>query len=188
MEAQDRALTPRKQPLLTTSPDSDRQVAGLIARLLLHFWAPSDLPEAARKAMAQDWLDDLREFGPEIVAAACTQYRRQPGQKRPTPGDIRAICADEQFARSERLALQPPIELTEEQIQQAADAYARDHNFTCIEAMQRAGHTVVVRTGPGKFRRFEGLLPTLPAETRVPVGGFSGLGVTAQRVTRSMRR
>lgn len=41
--------------------------------------------------MAKDWVDDLKGFGPEIVADACTDWRRTQS-KRPTPADIRARC------------------------------------------------------------------------------------------------
>lgn len=54
------------------------------------------MPVAMREAQAQDWLTDLREFDPVVVAAACTRWRRRPGGRRPTPGDIRAACIEEQ--------------------------------------------------------------------------------------------
>jgi hypothetical protein len=67
----------------------------LIARLLVHYWT-ENMPASMREAQAQDWLDDLREFGAEVVAEACRRWRRQPGGRRPTPGDIRALCIEEQ--------------------------------------------------------------------------------------------
>lgn len=79
------------------SPD-DRQIASLIARLLLHFWSPQDLPEGARKAMAEDWLADLREFGPDIVAEACSRWRRSE-TRRPAIANIRQFCIEEQRER-----------------------------------------------------------------------------------------
>src|SRR4051794_1322340 len=83
---------------------TDRELAGIIARLLLHFWAPGDLSDSARAAMAADWLEDLREFGPAAVAHACRDWRRQPGARRPLPGDIRKLCIEAQTAQRERLA------------------------------------------------------------------------------------
>lgn len=100
-----RALTSRKQQHSMNSPDDDRrQVAGLIVRLLLHFWAPSDLSDAARKAMAADWVDDLREFGPDIVSVACGEWRRAQS-KRPTIADIRRLAIEEQTRRAEHQEL-----------------------------------------------------------------------------------
>jgi hypothetical protein len=52
-----------------------------------------------REAQARDWLEDLREFGPGIVAEACLRWRRQPGGRRPTPGDIRTFCIEERNSR-----------------------------------------------------------------------------------------
>ena len=56
--------------------------------------------------MAADWLEDLAEFGPEIVAAACREWRRKPGGKRPTPGDIRALCIAQRQDYGEMLAIE----------------------------------------------------------------------------------
>lgn len=112
----DRALTRRKQQHSSTSQDNDRQVAATIARLLLHYWAPGELSDEARRAMAADWLEDLSEFGPEIVANACREWRRRPINRRPLPGEIRAICIEQQTKAQERIALAGPTDM---------DAYAR---------------------------------------------------------------
>lgn len=82
---------------------TDREVAGIIARLLLHFWAPGELSDVARAAMAQDWLEDLREFGPACVANACQEWRREQ-ENRPKPANIRKLCIEAQAAQRERLA------------------------------------------------------------------------------------
>lgn len=97
----------------TPSPDTDREIAGVVARMLLHFYAPSDLSESSRIAMAQDWLEDLREFGPAVVADACAEWRHKPGGRRPTPGDIRALCRERQQLRHERIALAVPDNMDE---------------------------------------------------------------------------
>lgn len=68
------------------------------------------MPASMREAQAQDWLEDLREFGAEVVEAACREWRRKPGGRRPTPGDIRALCIDEKERRDRPCvrALPPP--------------------------------------------------------------------------------
>jgi hypothetical protein len=66
---------------------------------LSHYWTADD-PAEVRQAQLKDWVDDLLEFGPEIVEEACTRWRRQPGGRRPTPGDIRAYCVEEQQDRA----------------------------------------------------------------------------------------
>lgn len=110
----------------------DRQVASLIGRLLAHYWTES-IPASMREAQAQDWLEDLREFGPEVVSIACGEWRRQPGGKRPTPGDIRALCIEHQ--RDTRPALPAP-DMTEEDARRVADKWAQGHGYSSIEAYQ----------------------------------------------------
>lgn len=75
----------------------------MIGRLLAHYWA-SDEPPALRRVIADDWLDDLREFNPLIVALACREWRRTQ-TRRPTPADVRALCIAEERERAERTAL-----------------------------------------------------------------------------------
>lgn len=89
-----------KQMLSTQSPDTEREIAGIIARLLLHFYSPGDLSESARTAMAQDWVNDLFEFGSGIVANACREWRNTKTH-RPTPADIRLLCVEAQRIRQE---------------------------------------------------------------------------------------
>jgi len=73
---------------------------------MLHYWTAQQLPDTARAAIAQDWVDDLAEFSPEIVAEACTAWRRSQ-TRRPTPADLRELCGLAQ-RRSTRIALPPP--------------------------------------------------------------------------------
>lgn len=54
------------------------------------------MSDETRRLQAYDWLEDLREFPPQVVEGACQRWRRQLGGKRPTPGDIRQMCFDEQ--------------------------------------------------------------------------------------------
>jgi hypothetical protein len=105
----DRALTTQRQPPSNSSHDTDRAVAGLVARLLLHFWTPQELSEGARKAMAEDWVSDLREFGPDAVAEACGCWRRSQ-TRRPTIADIRKLAIEEHDIHARRLALAAPPE------------------------------------------------------------------------------
>jgi len=56
------------------------EIAALVTRLLSHFWT-ADEHVAVRQAQIEDWLDDLREFGPAIVREACAEWRRQPDNR-----------------------------------------------------------------------------------------------------------
>lgn len=98
------AAVPELQHLSSSESDLLR-IADLVTRLLGHFWTAAD-DEDSRQAQIEDWLADLREFGPQIVAEACTRWRRANPDKRPGPGHIRAFCLEEM--RDQRLALPAP--------------------------------------------------------------------------------
>src|SRR5262245_10945396 len=76
----------------TPNGRNNREITARIAALLTHYWTADD-PAAARQLQLNDWLEDLSEFDPELVGAACKEYRRGPERvRRPLPGDIREIC------------------------------------------------------------------------------------------------
>lgn len=56
-----------------------------------------------RRAQANDWLDDLREFHEAVVWEACGEWRRTQ-TRRPTPSEIRKLCLDASYD-----ALPPPL-------------------------------------------------------------------------------
>lgn len=68
------------------------RIAGLISRLLSHFWAANE-DSRLRAAIAQDWLSDMGEFHESVVAEACQEWRRAE-TKRPTIADIRRLCME----------------------------------------------------------------------------------------------
>ena len=71
---------------------------------MAHYWT-ADETATVRREQTEDWLEDLVEFGPGIVAAACREWR-QTQHRRPTPADIRTLCIAEQHAeREHRLAI-----------------------------------------------------------------------------------
>lgn len=89
--------------------------------------------------MAQDWIDDLREFGPDAVAMACGEWRRTQ-TKRPMPADIRLLAIQAQRERGEQnehIALAGP---NAEDRRLRAEKRRRDD----IE-MQRGGREIVTK-------------------------------------------
>ena len=68
------------------------RVGAEISRLLSHYWSTSE-DQHLREAQAKDWLADLKEFPPEVVAEACGDWRRGE-TKRPMIADIRQRCFD----------------------------------------------------------------------------------------------
>ena len=160
----DRALTTARLQHSTSSAD-DRQVAGLIARLLLHYWA-GDMSDGARKAMAEDWLDDLREFGPEIVVEACSRWRRSQ-TRRPTIADIRALCIEEQAERRPQRGALPP--LTNE------EAYARSAGWSSAAERRDA-----IAANELRYRKADVWRAEQAAAERAK--GFVTAGAAAQQV------
>jgi hypothetical protein len=69
------------------------ELSATVTRLLQHYWTADD-PVTVRTAQIADWLEDLREFGPAVVARACVEWRRV-GSRRPLPSDIRRLCIED---------------------------------------------------------------------------------------------
>ncbi len=63
-----------------------------------HYWTADDHP-AVRQAQIEDWLEDLCEFGVELVRFACADWRRSQ-TRRPTPADIRLLAIAEHRRRN----------------------------------------------------------------------------------------
>ena len=83
---------PCSPPTLSTGamPSGRRAAAALISRLLSHFWTAAD-PPMSRQAQIEDWLEDLADFTPAVVAEACREWRRGETH-RPTIAHIRRLC------------------------------------------------------------------------------------------------
>lgn len=171
------------------SPDPKREVAAIVGRLLLHYFVPGEISDGARKAMAEDWVEDLAEFPPQIVADACRTWRRKPNGRRPLPGDIRALCIAEQREQQERRAIAGPSDM---------DEYARSvgwaNNAERMEAIRR---DEAKRNDPAaweRLRRIEdeiklGRSGSLRQAAGPAWAAAAGAGVKAREVTpEEMRR
>lgn len=73
------------------TPATPQQIAGLIEELVWHYPNP-ERPDAARHALAKDWLRDLGHLPEDILGAACTAWRRAPNVFAPTPGQLLALA------------------------------------------------------------------------------------------------
>jgi hypothetical protein len=111
----------------------EKLVAEQIWRLMTHYWTADDHP-AVRQAQIDDWLDDMTEFGPEIVRQACAEWR-QTQTRRPTPAELRAIAAQiQQRNRLEIRALE--VLPTDEEVRaKCAQMY-----FNCVGRLRKQGH------------------------------------------------
>ena len=72
----------------------------LVARTLSHYWVADD-SEEAREAQIADWIEDLIEFGPTLVAEALKDWR-QTESRRPTIAQVRTRCIGLQSEARER--------------------------------------------------------------------------------------
>lgn len=83
----------------------------MLTVLLSLYWTRDETIEL-REGQMQMWLEDLAEFDLDIIRGALVEWRRKPGQRRPAPGDIRAMCQEHQTARdaNKHPRLQGPVE------------------------------------------------------------------------------
>lgn len=135
-------------PTGSTSSTATREIAAIVVRLLAHYWTADDPPQT-RQAQIEDWLIDLREFGPAIVAEACQIWRRTQA-RRPTPADIRRLCIAAAPASVPRIA--GPA-WSETEFRRAADAWAREHGHADWAAAEQAGCVLFVQSPNGEVRR-----------------------------------
>jgi len=77
--------------LSSLAPARPERAANLITRLIGHY-PQQPLPEEVRKAVAEDWLEDLAHLPEDIIDAACAGWRRAENRFAPTPGHILAIA------------------------------------------------------------------------------------------------
>lgn len=70
-------------------------------------------PEHAVESVARDWAADLRQFPPDIIRAACIEWRRSPATSAPTPGQLleiaRPILAARQFWHAQAVEALAPF-------------------------------------------------------------------------------
>jgi len=86
------------------------RVGAEISRLLSHYWSTSE-DQHLREAQAKDWLADLKEFPPEVVAEACGDWRRGE-TRRPMIADIRTRCFEIRERSKPAVFVRPDIEKT----------------------------------------------------------------------------
>jgi hypothetical protein len=68
---------------------TDIEIATLIEGLRRHYPAqPLDADGWG------DWYDDFADVPPDIIAAACRDWRRSDNRWAPTPGQLLALCVD----------------------------------------------------------------------------------------------
>lgn len=175
-------------PHKTTSGNIS-SISATIARLLSHYWTAAD-PVPARRAQFADWLEDLTEFEPSIVADACRTWRRSAtATRRPLPTEIRKLCLAEQSSQQERRAIAGPTDM---------DEYARSvgwpNNAERMEAIRR---DEAKRNDPTAWARLKQIDDEIKfgrsgslRQAAAPAGALAAaLGVTAREVTpEEMRR
>lgn len=137
-------------PSMPARPSERREKAALISRLLSHFWTADD-PQAARQAQIEDWLEDLAEFSPEVVAEACRDWRRW-NEKRPTIAGILALCRSA-VERSRLRGSRHPV-LTWEEARALAERWVVGHGYDNLEDFLDHGQSVSLKIGRGEWAKF----------------------------------
>ena len=126
---------PKKKPS-TALQDQRASILGQVLVLLTHYYMP-DLPEEIREAQANDWFEDLAEFGPGVVEVACRQWRRMESW-RPTPADIRDL-ANRELRRRQHEEQRQRMRLIELRRNQLADHWSRERGFDGFAEARRYG-------------------------------------------------
>lgn len=90
---EDRAEIGAAETALSASltPATPNEISDAIVALLRHYPTRSH-SETAAESVLRDWTSDLGRYPADIVAAACQQWRRQPHEYAPTPGQLLAIA------------------------------------------------------------------------------------------------
>jgi hypothetical protein len=146
-------------PSQHASPADLQKIGTQILVLLANYWAADESREV-RALIADSWIEDLEDFDPELVAAACRDWRLNENRhKRPMSGDIRQLCIEIQASRTLKLA-KPELMPEAEQIE-IADNWARNRGFASMAEMQRSpGFTgASIKIGPRLWRRCERMIP-----------------------------
>lgn len=164
-------------------------IAESTTRLMIHYWT-ADETATVRALQLEDWLEDLTEFAPAIVANACRTWRRRADNRRPTPGEIRALCVTERRV-AEREAVQERLAVITPPIPIDMDAYAREvgwaNNAERMEAIARDKLRRSAEANAERLRQIERELMARPIREH-PGAAAASLGVTATEVTEVMRQ
>jgi hypothetical protein len=114
------------------SPNDMASISETIARLMTHYWTADDHP-AVRQAQIEDWLEDMVEFGPEIVRQACAEWR-QTQTRRPTPAELRTITAQIQQRNAPKVVAMEMLQSDEEVRAKCGQRY-----FNCVGRLRERG-------------------------------------------------
>ena len=71
-------------------PASEAEMIVLLERLFLHYPAPVH-SDAANAMRWLDWLDDFGDMPPDVLAAACREWRNGDNRFAPAPGQLKAL-------------------------------------------------------------------------------------------------
>jgi hypothetical protein len=116
---------------------ADREwIAGAVATLLGFYWQANDDPRlvAAQGAL---WCDDLETFPRPVIELALNSWRRNQ-TRRPSPGDIIALCRKYMPRPTAVAQLEPPERRTSPEERERIQAIVAE-NFPELRRMSKAG-------------------------------------------------
>lgn len=94
-------------------------IGGRVLTLLSHFWREDD-DLALTAAIGADWADVLEGLPQDAIKKACTQYLRESGRRKPTPGEIYTL-AREHMPRPQVVRPRPEPEPAEKRVTPEVD-------------------------------------------------------------------
>ncbi|MDX2233630.1 MAG: hypothetical protein NW200_03950 [Hyphomonadaceae bacterium] len=87
------------------APISAAALAGHLEELRAFYGEWADLKPALAKRVNAQWLAHFDGYPERLFALACFRYRETPAGRAPTPGELKALVADE-FGRARHLGWQ----------------------------------------------------------------------------------
>jgi hypothetical protein len=91
---------------------SPETITMCVGKLSLHYPQPS-MDENANATRWGDWFDDFAETPPDILEAACRDWRRSDARFAPSPGQLLAKCFGTRFRETLQRRASECIELLE---------------------------------------------------------------------------
>lgn len=70
---------------------TEEQITAEVGNLSLHYPQPQ-LAERENESRWEDWFDDFTDVPPDILTAACREWRRSDARFAPAPGQLLKLC------------------------------------------------------------------------------------------------
>ncbi len=82
---------------------TEEEITLHVGKLILHYPQPS-LPVESNASRWDDWFDDFADVPPDVLAAACRDWRRSDAKFAPAPGQLLKLCIGSRAVFAKRAA------------------------------------------------------------------------------------